>query len=127
MSLIDQIIARAQSNKQRIVLPESFEERTITAADRAIADGLADIILIGNREKVLAYAAELGLKHIDQATIIDPETSEKTAEYANRCTSAASSSRAATPTARSAAPSPPPARPSARPCRSSSAPPASPA
>ena len=82
MSLIDQIIARAQSNRQRIVLPESFEERTITAADRAIADGLADIILIGNREKVLAYAAELGLKHIAQATIIDPETCEKTEQYA---------------------------------------------
>ena len=61
MSLIDQIVARAKSNRQRIVLPESFEERTITAADRAIADGLADIILIGNREKVLAYAAQLGL------------------------------------------------------------------
>ncbi len=82
MSLIDQIVARAKSNRQRIVLPESFEERTITAADRAIAAGLADIILIGNREKVLAYAAQLGLKHIDQATIIDPETSEKTEEYA---------------------------------------------
>ena len=82
MSLIDQIVARAKSNRQRIVLPESFEERTITAADRAIADGLAEIILIGNREKVLAYAAELGLKHIAQATIIDPETSEKTEEYA---------------------------------------------
>ena len=82
MSLIDQIIARAKSNRQRIVLPESFEERTITAADRALADGLADIILIGNREKVLAYAASLGLKHIDKATIIDPETSEKTEEYA---------------------------------------------
>ncbi len=82
MSLIDQIIARAKSNRQRIVLPESFEERTITAADRALADGLADIILIGNREKVLAYAASLGLKHIDKATIIDPVTSEKTAAYA---------------------------------------------
>ncbi|MBR5724361.1 MAG: phosphate acetyltransferase [Bacteroidales bacterium] len=82
MSLIDQIIARAKSNRQRIVLPESFEERTITAADRALADGLADIILIGNREKVLAYAASLGLRHIDKATIIDPETSEKTEEYA---------------------------------------------
>ena len=82
MSLIDQIVARAKSNKQRIVLPESFEERTITAADRALADGLAEIILIGNREKVLAYAAELGLKHIGEATIIDPETSEKTEEYA---------------------------------------------
>ena len=82
MSLIESIIARAQSKRQRIVLPESFEERTITAADRAIADGLADIILIGNREKVLAYAASLGLQHIAEATIIDPATSEKTEEYA---------------------------------------------
>ena len=82
MSLIERIIARASSNRQRIVLPESFEERTITAADRAIADGLADIILIGDREKILAYAASLGLTHIADATIIDPATSEKTEEYA---------------------------------------------
>ena len=82
MALIDKIIARAQSNKQRIVLPESLEERTIKAADMAIADGLADIILIGNREEILAYADKLGLKHIGEATIIDPATSEKTEEYA---------------------------------------------
>ncbi|MBQ9476938.1 MAG: phosphate acetyltransferase [Bacteroidales bacterium] len=83
MTLIDQIIARAKSNRQRIVLPESLEERTITAADRALADGLADIILIGNRDEILAYADQLGLKHIAEATIIDPATSEKTAQYAN--------------------------------------------
>ena len=82
MALIDNIIARAQSNKQRIVLPESLEERTIKAADMAIADGLADIILIGNRDEILAYADKLGLKHIADATIIDPATSEKTEEYA---------------------------------------------
>ena len=81
MALIENIIARAKSNKQRIVLPESFEERTITAADQALRDSLADIILIGNREKILAYAAELGLQHIEKATIIDPATSEKTEEY----------------------------------------------
>ena len=82
MSLIESIIARAKSNRQRIVLPESFEERTITAADRAIADDLAEIILIGNRDEVLAYADKLGLKNISKATIIDPATSEKTEEYA---------------------------------------------
>lgn len=83
MSLIDSIIARAKSNRQRIVLPESLEERTITAADRAIADGLAEIILIGNRAEILAYATKLGLEHIEKAVIIDPATSEKTGEYAN--------------------------------------------
>ena len=83
MALIDNIIARAKANKQRIVLPESFEERTITAADKVLADDIADIILIGNRDEILAFADKLGLKNIDKATIIDPATSEKTAEYTN--------------------------------------------
>ena len=80
---MESIIARAKSNKQRIVLPESLEERTLTAADKSLADEIADIILIGNREEILALAEKLGLKNIDKATIIDPATSEKTAEYAN--------------------------------------------
>ena len=79
---MQQIIARAQANKQRIVLPESLEERTLTAADRSLADGLADIILIGNPDEIKALGKKLGLTHLDQATIIDPATSEKTEEYA---------------------------------------------
>jgi phosphate acetyltransferase len=82
MTLIEKIIARAQSNKQRIVLPESLEERTLTAADQSLADGIAEIILIGNPDEIYALAEKLGLKHIDKATIIDPATSEKTEEYA---------------------------------------------
>lgn len=83
MTLIESIIERAKSNRQRIVLPESLEERTIKAADKSIADGLAEIILIGNREEILKKAEEFGLKNISKATIIDPETSDKTAEYTN--------------------------------------------
>ncbi|MCQ2184503.1 MAG: phosphate acetyltransferase [Bacteroidales bacterium] len=83
MTLIESIIERAKSNKQRIVLPESLEERTIKAADKALEDSLAEIILIGSRKEILDYAATLGLKNIEKATIIDPATSEKTAEYAN--------------------------------------------
>ncbi len=83
MTLIEKIIERAKSNRQRIVLPESLEERTLTAADRAVADQLAEIILIGNREEILAKAKELGLTHVEGATIIDPATSPKTQEYAN--------------------------------------------
>ena len=83
MTLIESIIARAKSNKQRIVLPESLEERTLTAADMALADEIAEIILIGNPDEIFALAEKLGLKNISKATIIDPATSEKTAEYAN--------------------------------------------
>ena len=82
MSLIDNIIARAKSNRQRIVLPESLEERTITAADKALAAETADTILLGDRGETLALADRLGLKNIGKATIIDPKTSEKTEEYA---------------------------------------------
>ena len=80
---MESIIARAKSNRQRIVLPESLEERTLTAADKSLADEIADIVLIGNRDEILALAAKLGLQNIEKATIIDPATSDKTAEYAN--------------------------------------------
>jgi phosphate acetyltransferase len=86
MGLIEQIIARAKSNKQRIVLPEAEEERTLTAADRVLADDIADLILIGNPEKVHALAAEKGLKNIDKATLIDPLNCEKSEEYAQLLT-----------------------------------------
>ena len=82
MDLISQIIQRAQSNRQRIVLPEGTEERTLTAADRAIADGLADLIILGNIDELHALADRLSLKNIDRATLIDPATSPKREEYA---------------------------------------------
>lgn len=82
MDLMQKIIARAKSNKQRIVLPESMEERTLTAADMALKDDLAEIILIGNPDEIKALASKLGLQNIDKATIIDPATSEKTEQYA---------------------------------------------
>ena len=83
MDLLSQIIARAKSNKQRIVLPEATEERTLRAADRLLADEVADIILIGNPDKVNGLAAEWGLTHIGKATIIDPENHAKKEEYTN--------------------------------------------
>ena len=82
MGLIEQIIARAKSNKQRIVLPEAEEERTLTAADRVLAEDIADLILIGNPEKVHQLAKEKGLTHIDKATLIDPLNYEKSEEMA---------------------------------------------
>ncbi|MCR4603666.1 MAG: phosphate acetyltransferase [Prevotella sp.] len=82
MGLIEQIIARAKSNKQRIVLPEAEEERTLTAADRVLAEDIADLILIGNPDKVHQLAKEKGLTHIDKATLIDPLNYEKSEELA---------------------------------------------
>ena len=84
MDLLSQIVARAKSNKQRIVLPEAEEERTLRAADKALADDIADIILIGNPSEIFRLAKEWGLNHVDKATIIDPLNNPKAEEYAQK-------------------------------------------
>jgi len=82
MDILENLIVRAKANKQRIVLPEAEEERTIKAADRALADALADIILIGNPAKIQQQVEAFNLTNISKATIIDPENNSKSEEYA---------------------------------------------
>lgn len=82
MNLLEHIVARAKSNKQRIVLPEATEERTLKAADRVLADDLADLILIGNPDELKTLAAKWDLHNIDKATIVDPLNNQKAEEYA---------------------------------------------
>lgn len=72
MELLDRIKEKARKHNMRIVLPEGYEERTIMAADIAIAEGLARIILIGDPEEMKAHAEKLGLKNISKATMVDP-------------------------------------------------------
>lgn len=72
MGLFDKLKEKALNNKQRIVLPESTEPRTLTAADQILADGLAEIVLVGKREEILAKAAELNLANIEKATVYNP-------------------------------------------------------
>lgn len=82
MNLLQQIVARAKGRKQRIVLPEATEERTLRAADWVLADEVADIILIGNPEEIAGLSEQWGLTHLDKATIIDPDNNPKGEEYA---------------------------------------------
>ena len=84
MDLLQQIVARAKADKQRIVLPEAEEERTLKAADKVLADDLADIILIGNPANIKNLAAQWGLNNIDKATIVDPQNNPKAEEYAEK-------------------------------------------
>ncbi len=86
MNLIDQIKDNARNNKQRIILPESYEERTLKAADRILQDGTAEIILLGKPQDINRQAAGLGLKNIGMATMIDPLTNEKRETYAKMMT-----------------------------------------
>lgn len=82
MNFLQDIVERAKSSKQRIVLPEATEERTLRAADKALADDLADIILIGNPQEIEKLAQQWGLQNIGKATIVDPLNNPRSEEYA---------------------------------------------
>lgn len=82
MNLIEKIIERAKANKQRIVLPEGTEKRTLQAADQLLRDGVAEIILLGNPDEIVSLAKEFNLSHIDKATVIDPKNHDKKETYA---------------------------------------------
>lgn len=80
MRLMEKIYEMAKANKQRIVLPEGEEERTIVAAQKIYEQGLATVILIGNKERIAAKAGELDAD-LTGIEIIDPETSENLQKY----------------------------------------------
>jgi phosphate acetyltransferase len=64
------LFATASANKQKIVLPESSDERILRAAEIILHRGVADIILIGEEEKVTEHYLRLGLD-LSGAEIID--------------------------------------------------------
>ena len=81
MELIDKIKDNARKYNKRIVLPEGTEERNIKAADAAIAEGLARIILIGNPEEIKGLASKYDLKNISKATVVDPKSHAMKEKY----------------------------------------------
>src|SRR5664279_3196933 len=83
MELLDRIKQNARKHNMRIVLPEGYEERTIKAADIALQEELARIILIGDPSEINSHAGKLGLKNISKATIINPKSHEKKDHYVN--------------------------------------------
>ena len=78
MGVMDKIKARAKADKKTIILPESMDNRTFKAAEAVLKEGLANIIIIGTPEQI---AANKGDCDITGATIIDPNTYEKTQAY----------------------------------------------
>ncbi|HBE40060.1 MAG TPA: phosphate acetyltransferase [Bacteroidales bacterium] len=81
MELLDSIKEKARKHNKRIVLPEGYEERTLKAADIAIGENLARIILIGDPAEMTAHAEQLGLKNIGKARMVDPVTNPDNGHY----------------------------------------------
>ena len=78
MSLMDRIKAKAKADKKRIVLPEGAEERTVKAAAILLKEGICDVILLGDEEKIAAYGEDL-----TGATILNPAKADCLQEYAD--------------------------------------------
>lgn len=62
----------AQADKKTIVLPEGEDPRTIEAAEKIVADDIANLVILGDPSAI----------EVAGATVIDPKTAEKHDEYA---------------------------------------------
>lgn len=82
MDILEQMLKRAQSNPQRIVLPEGDEPRTLEAANIILRDKVAKLILIGDPTTIHNMAKEKGYSHIAEAEILDPKNDPRMEEYA---------------------------------------------
>ncbi len=74
---LDEVIAKAKSDIQTIVLPEGDDPRVVEAGVKAAKDGLAKIVILGSQETVAAHGFDLG-----DVQIIDPANSPQHDEFA---------------------------------------------
>ena len=78
MSIIENLKTRAKKDKKRIVLPETMDERVLRAAEVIVKEGIADIILIANKENNISDFLK------ENVEIIYPEESDLTEELVNK-------------------------------------------
>ena len=81
MALMDQIKEKAKTDKKRICLPEGTEERTLKAAEIISAQGIADVILLGDEKEIKKLSEGLDYKNV---TIVDPKTDKRLEAFAKK-------------------------------------------
>lgn len=80
MSLMESIKQKAKAEKKRILLPEGPEERTIQAVGILMAEGIADVTLLGSAEEIRAAAAKFGVS-LAGVEVVDPLTDKDREAY----------------------------------------------
>ncbi len=83
MSFIETVKAKAKANPKTVVLPESYDERMLFAAEQINKEGLAKLTILGNPDKVKADA---DAKSVDLTgvTILDPAVAPKLDAYVDK-------------------------------------------
>ena len=80
MSFIETIKEKAKQQLKTIVLPEGSDIRTIKAASMVLQQGYANLIILGDKNKIEEMARSNNLD-ISKATIINPIESDKYETY----------------------------------------------
>ncbi|MDE5592177.1 MAG: phosphate acetyltransferase [Helicobacter sp.] len=78
MSFIDSVKQKAKNNPKTIVLPETGDMRTLEAAHKVLEEKIANLILIGNKERIQSSAPNLNL---ESATFVDPQYCDELESY----------------------------------------------
>lgn len=81
MKLLENIRNQAKLKNKRIVLPEAHDERVIRAAAILTAEKIASVILVGSEDDILKHAQEIDVS-LAGVSIVNPETSENMADFA---------------------------------------------
>ena len=69
-SFLETMLARAKADRQTIVLPEGDDERTLAAAERILADDIADLVILGDAHAIAASPYKLsGVKQFNTNVI----------------------------------------------------------
>lgn len=82
MSYIDMIKEKAKTDKKTIVLPESNDKRVLIAASHIISEGIANVIMVGDEEKIMDGANWLEVD-LTGIKVVNPNTFEQFDEYVN--------------------------------------------
>lgn len=76
------LMQRAKTQRKRIVLPESEDDRILTAAVRLSKMDVVDIVLLGEEKKIKEQISSLGLNlDYSKISIINPKTFDRFNEY----------------------------------------------
>ena len=82
MTFIEKMKQKSKQDIKTIVLPEAEDLRVLKASEKIIKEGFANIILVGDPEKIDEKAKENNI-NLEGAKVINPLTSEKLSKYSN--------------------------------------------
>jgi len=80
-NVMETIYAKARAANKRIVLPEADDVRTVAAAQKIVERGLAQVVLVGDEDKIAAACKTAGAD-VSSCRIVDPAKSPLREQYA---------------------------------------------